>query len=108
MKIIIRISSSFLSIQSSMKKRCQYIALLLVFLLVKSVAQVPELCVPSTHEAYEFAFSNDDKMMFSLAKNELKVWLTEGPFLLKTIPIMGTDSMERTLSQPYFQFIFSQ
>ena len=78
-----------------MKKRCQYIALLLVFVLVKSVAQVPELCVPSTHEAYEFAFTNDDKMMFSLAKNELKVWLTEGPFLLKTIPIPGTDSLEK-------------
>ena len=78
-----------------MKKRCLYIALLLVSVLVKSVAQVPELCVPSTHEAYEFAFSNDDKMMFSLAKNELKIWLTEGPFLLKTIPIVGTDEMEK-------------
>ena len=78
-----------------MNKRCHYIALLLLFVIVKSVAQVPKLCVPSTHEAYEFAFTNDDKMMFSLGKNELKVWLTEGPFLLKTIPIMGTDSMEK-------------
>ena len=78
-----------------MNKRCHYIALFLLFVIVKSVAQVPKLCVPSTHEAYEFAFTNDDKMMFSLAKNELKVWLTEGPFLLKTIPIMGTDSMEK-------------
>ena len=59
------------------------------------MAQAPELCVPSTHEAYEFAFTNDDKMMFSLGKNELKVWLTEGPFLLKTIPIVGTDSMDK-------------
>ncbi len=78
-----------------MIKRCLYIALLLVFAIVKSVAQAPELCVPSTHEAYKFAFSNDDKMMFSLAHNELKVWLTEGPFLLKTIPIIGTESMEK-------------
>ncbi len=78
-----------------MKKRCLYIALLLGFTLVKLAAQVPQLCVPSTHEAYEFAFTNDDKMMFSLAKNELKVWLTEGPYLLKTIPILGTDAMEK-------------
>ena len=80
-----------------MKKRCDYIVLMLLFLslTVKSFAQTPELCVPSTHEAYKFAFTNDDKMMFSLAKNELKIWLTEGPFLLKTIPIMGTDSMEK-------------
>ncbi len=60
------------------------------------MAQAPELCVPSTHEGFKFAFTNDDKMMFSLAHNELKVWLTEGPFLLKTIPIAGTDSMEIT------------
>ncbi len=78
-----------------MKKRCHYIVLILLFITVKSWAQAPELCVPSTHQAYEFAFTNDDKMMFSLAKNELKIWLTEGTFLIKTIPIPGTDEMEK-------------
>jgi Caspase domain len=68
----------------------------LLFIAGKSLAQTPELRVPATHEASKFAFSKDDKIMLSLGQNELKVWRTEGPYLLKTVPMLGSDTVYNT------------
>ncbi len=85
----------FKIIKNSMNKSTRFIFLTLILIAEKAVAQVPELCVPATHEAYKFAFTNDDKMMFSFGQNELRVWSTEGPYLIKRIPIGGADSLDK-------------
>lgn len=79
-----------------MKLKYAYILLISLLIAIKSMAQVPELCVPSAHETFEYAFTNDDKMMISLGAGEMQVWLTEGPFLLKTIAIPGLETIGKT------------
>ena len=75
-----------------------YLFALIIFVsLVQSVvAQSPELRVPATHEAKEMVFSKDDKMMISLGESELRIWRTEGPYLLKTLPMPGSDTLYDT------------
>lgn len=76
-------------------KNLQLILMALTLILVisiKSIAQTPELRVPATHEASKFAFSKDDKLMISLGQNELKIWHTDGPYLIKSLPMLGSDS----------------
>jgi Caspase domain len=79
-----------------MKSINRLLLLFTLLLSIKSMAQSPELRVPATHEASKFAFSKDDKMMVSLGQNEIKVWHTEGPYLLKSIPLPGSDTSYNT------------
>jgi Caspase domain len=79
-------------IKNSMKINCSILLVFILFLSVKSIAQSPELRVPATHEGSKFTFSKDDKIMISLGQNELKVWDTEGPYLLKSVPMPGSDT----------------
>ncbi len=74
---------------------------LLVFLLIFNsltniLAQSPELRVPATHEASHFVFSKDDKLFASLGESELKIWQTEGTYLLKSLPMPGSDTLYDT------------
>jgi WD40 repeat protein len=71
-------------------KNCQYIVLGLIMsisFLSKSFTQTPELMFPSKREISAFAFSSDDKMMISFGEKELRIWKTEGPYLIKTLPL---------------------
>jgi Caspase domain len=79
-----------------MKINCSILLVLILFLSVKSIAQSPELRVPAMHQTKEFAFSNDDKMLATLGESELKIWLTEGSYLLKSLPMPGCDTIYST------------
>jgi len=71
--------------------------LLLSFtLFTKLLAQAPELRVPATHEASHFVFSKDDRLFASLGESELKIWQTEGTYLLKSLPMPGSDTLYDT------------
>ena len=67
-----------------------------LFFTSKTFAQTPELRIPSTHVAEHSAFSSDDKMLATLGEKELKIWNTEGPYLIKNIPMMGSDTIYDT------------
>ena len=73
-----------------------YIVLFTVLSASFAFAQSPELRVPATHEAKEMVFSKDDKLMISLGESELRIWRTEGPYLLKTLPMLGSDTLYDT------------
>ena len=62
----------------------------------KLMAQSPELRVPATHEASHFVFSKDDRLFASLGESELKIWQTEGTYLLKSLPMPGSDTLYDT------------
>jgi hypothetical protein len=79
-----------------MKINSRILLVLCLFLSVKSIAQSPELRVPATHEASKTVFSKDDKMMISLGQSELRIWNTDGPYLIKTLPMPGSDSIYDT------------
>jgi len=60
------------------------------------MAQSPELRVPATHEASHFVFSKDDRLFASLGESELKIWQTEGTYLLRSLPMPGSDTLYDT------------
>ena len=72
------------------------VLLLSILCFSKLQAQTPELRVPATHEASHFVFSADDRLFASLGESELKIWQTEGTYLLKSLPMPGSDTLYDT------------
>lgn len=82
--------------------KVQYSWFIILFFLTATtsssilLAQTPELRVPATHEAGEFVFSEDDRLFATLGESELKIWQTEGTYLLKSFPMPGSDTLYDT------------
>ncbi len=77
-------------------KYCLLVFLLSLAFSIKVLAQSPELRVPATHEASHFVFSKDDRLFASLGESELKIWQTDGTYLLKSLPMPGSDTLYDT------------
>lgn len=82
--------------KSHISSYCILVFLLTSTFLTKLTAQTPELRVPATHEASKFVFSKDDRLFASLGESELKIWQTEGTYLLKSFPMPGSDTLYDT------------
>jgi hypothetical protein len=71
--------------------------ILLIFIFILNIlairAQTPELRIPAAHDCNLFTFSKDDKLLFTVGNNVLKIWDMEGPYLLKSLKWAGMDTL---------------